>query len=90
MLSRHGYKGWVGYSLPGVLGAPPLVSQFAILATSSIPCPFGFPSSLVSPNSFACWRSQVSIACLTDFPRRRSRFSETASHALIAAANFAE
>jgi hypothetical protein len=41
-------------SLPGVFGAPPLVSQLAILATCSMPCSLGFPSSFVSPNSFAC------------------------------------
>jgi hypothetical protein len=47
-------KGWASYSLPGVFGAPPLVSQLAILATSSMPCSLGFPSSFVRPNSLAC------------------------------------
>jgi hypothetical protein len=42
-------KGWVGS--PGVLGAPPLVSQFATLETSSIACLFGSPSSFVRPYS---------------------------------------
>src|SRR5262245_27348913 len=47
-------KGWASYSLPGVFGAPPLVSQLAILATSSMTCSLGFPSSFVRPNSLAC------------------------------------
>lgn len=33
---------WVG-SAHGVLGAPSLESQLAILAISSIPCSFGLP-----------------------------------------------
>ena len=41
------------YSLAGVLGAPPFVSQLAILATSSIPCSLGLPSSFVRPNRLA-------------------------------------
>src|SRR4029078_8916640 len=83
-------EGQGGYWWPGVFCVPPFVFQLAILATSSIPCSLGLPSSLVSPNSLACWRSQTITACLTDLPRLSCSSLETAFQASIAAASFGE
>jgi len=70
------------------LGAPPLVAQLEIFAISSIPCSFGFPSSLVSPNWSAFLRSHFIKACFTVLPLNKSGSVLIACHALIAAASF--
>ena len=81
--SKEGFEEGVGVGL-----APPLGFQLATLQISSIPNSFGLPSLLVSPYSFACFRSQISSAFFGVLPLSAAGSDVTSFQARTAAASF--